>query len=194
MGIGAKHNILIKDAATLEGIGSLDAVALDKTGTLTEGRPTLTDVVAVGETDETELLRLVAAAERGSEHPLARALVEGAEQRGIDPVEASQFEAVPGHGCGRQPGSARPDRQQAPARGRWCPGRGAGRAAAFATEGKTAMLVAFDGQPAELLPPLTNQAERREGDRRPQGARTPGRADLRRQQDDGRGGRPPARY
>ena len=69
-GIGAKHSILIKDAATLEAVGSLDAIALDKTGTMTEGRPALTDVQPVG-FNEAELLRLIASAERGSEHPLA---------------------------------------------------------------------------------------------------------------------------
>ena len=152
-GIGAKHNILIKDAATLEGIGSLDAVALDKTGTLTEGRPALTDVVAVGDTDETSLLRLVAGAERGSEHPLARALVEAAEQRGIDPVEASEFEAVPGHGLratvaerrlliGNQRLLEGDDVQT---------GELVSRAAELAGEGKTAMLVALDGHPAGVV-------------------------------------------
>ncbi len=153
-GIGAKHSILIKDAATLEGIGSLQAVALDKTGTLTEGRPALSDVVAVAGDDEGgELLRLVASAERGSEHPLARALVEGAEQRGIEPVEASEFEAVPGHGLratveGRRVliGNERllqGDGVQA--------GELAGRAAELSAEGKTAMLVALDGRPAGVV-------------------------------------------
>src|SRR5204862_1059094 len=71
-GLGAKHNILIKDAATLEGVGSLDAIALDKTGTLTGGRPALTDVVATDDLGDEELLRLVASAARGSDHPLAR--------------------------------------------------------------------------------------------------------------------------
>jgi P-type Cu2+ transporter len=74
-GIGARHNILIKDAATLEGIGSLQAIALDKTGTLTEGRPALTDVVAADEPREDELLRLVASAERGG--PGARPSSDG---------------------------------------------------------------------------------------------------------------------
>src|SRR5262249_40618297 len=81
-GIGARHGILIKDAATLEGIGTLDVIALDKTGTLTLGVPQLTDVRATGTLSEDELLRLVASAERGSEHPLAVAIVTGAEQRG----------------------------------------------------------------------------------------------------------------
>ena len=84
-GIGARHSILIKDAATLEGIGALDAIALDKTGTLTLGEPALTDVVANGELGDDELLRLVASAERGSEHPLAGAIVRGCRAERADP-------------------------------------------------------------------------------------------------------------
>jgi P-type Cu2+ transporter len=152
-GLGAKHNILIKDAATLEGIGSLDAIALDKTGTLTEGRPGLTDVVAADELGEAELLRLVASAERGSEHPLARALVEGAEKRDIALTDASDFEAVPGHGLratveGRSllVGNARL------LEGAGVSADGLGdRAAAFAADGKTSMLVAVDGRAAGVV-------------------------------------------
>jgi Cu2+-exporting ATPase len=152
-GLGARHNILIKDAATLEAIGSLDAIALDKTGTLTEGRPALTDVVAMDELDEEELLRLVASAERGSEHPLARALVAGAESRGISLTDASRFEAVPGHGLratidghsllvgnSRLLGDAGVSADGLVA-----------RAAKLAGEGKTAMLVAVDGRAAGVV-------------------------------------------
>jgi P-type Cu2+ transporter len=152
-GIGAKHSILIKDAATLEGIGSLDAVALDKTGTLTEGRPALTDVVALDGTNETDLLRLVAGAERGSEHPLARALVEGAEQRNLDAVEASEFEAVPGHGL-----RATVDgRRVLIGNERLLSGDGVetaglvSRTGELSAEGKTAILVALDGRPAGVV-------------------------------------------
>ncbi len=97
-GIGARHNILIKDAATLEGVSRTQAIVLDKTGTLTEGKPSLTDVVAVGGLAEGDLLRLVASAERGSEHPLAEAIVAGARDRGINLVDATGFEAVTGRG------------------------------------------------------------------------------------------------
>jgi P-type Cu2+ transporter len=152
-GLGAKHNILIKDAATLESVGSLDAIALDKTGTLTEGRPALTDVVAADELDEKEMLRLVASAERGSEHPLARALVEGAEGRGIALTDASEFEAVPGHGLratveGHQLliGNARLLESASVASDGLD-----GRASTLAAEGKTAMLVAVDGHPAGVV-------------------------------------------
>ena len=152
-GIGAKHSILIKDAATLEGIGSLDAVALDKTGTLTEGRPALTDVVPTDGIDEAELLRLVAGAERGSEHPLARALVEGAQARGIDSNEAREFEAIPGHGLraevnGRRVlvGNAGLLEQEGVAAGELVR-----RADELSAAGKTAMLVAVDGEPAGVV-------------------------------------------
>ncbi|MDQ3044057.1 MAG: copper-translocating P-type ATPase [Chloroflexota bacterium] len=97
-GIAARHNILIKDAATLEGVAGLHAVVLDKTGTLTEGKPSLTDVVTEGGFDEAEILRLAAAAENGSEHPLSRAIVEGAESRNLTIPEASSFQSVAGHG------------------------------------------------------------------------------------------------
>src|SRR5262249_37857968 len=80
-GIGAKFNILIKDAATLENVSGITAIVLDKTGTLTEGKPALTDVITIGAYDQQELLRLVASVEQGSEHPLAEAIVTGARQR-----------------------------------------------------------------------------------------------------------------
>src|SRR5215207_5584116 len=97
-GIGARHNILIKDAATLENVSRIDAIVLDKTGTLTEGEPSLTDVVTEGGRSEDDLLRLIAPAEKISEHPLAEAIVTGARERGIEPGDAARFEAVAGHG------------------------------------------------------------------------------------------------
>ncbi len=96
-GLGAKHNILIKDAATLEGVSRVEAVVMDKTGTLTEGRPRLAEVITNG-IDEKEVLRLAASAEQGSEHPLARAIVEGARERGADLVEPQAFQAIAGLG------------------------------------------------------------------------------------------------
>ena len=97
-GIGARHNILIKDAATLENVSGVDAVVLDKTGTLTEGEPSLTDVYALDGRSEDDLLRLVASAEKNSEHPLAEAIVAGTREREIEPGDATRFEAVAGHG------------------------------------------------------------------------------------------------
>ena len=96
-GIGARHNVLIKDAATLEGLSRVQAVIMDKTGTLTEGRPKLTSVVSLG-TEERELLSVAASAEQASEHPLARAIVEGAKERGADLLQPEEFKALAGHG------------------------------------------------------------------------------------------------
>ncbi len=100
-GLGAKHNILIKDAATLEGVSRVQAVVMDKTGTLTEGRPKLTSVVA-NRLPEEELLGVAASAEQGSEHPLARAIVEGARERGAKLVEPLGFQSIAGHGLQAQ--------------------------------------------------------------------------------------------
>jgi Cu2+-exporting ATPase len=152
-GIGARHNILIKDAATLEGIGALDAIALDKTGTLTRGEPAVTDVVVTDQRPQDELLRLVASAERGSEHPLAAAIVTAARERELDLAEATDFEAVPGHGLqatvdGRRlaVGNARLLERDA-----IDPNGLTEQAERLAAQGKTAMYVAVDGQAAGLV-------------------------------------------
>ncbi|MFA5942707.1 MAG: copper-translocating P-type ATPase [Candidatus Paceibacterota bacterium] len=98
-GIGAKHNILIKDAATLENTSRLTAIVLDKTGTLTEGKPIITDVVAFNGFTEQEILRYEASVEAGSNHPLAKAILEEATKRGATPLESiEKFESVAGHG------------------------------------------------------------------------------------------------
>ncbi|MDQ3549618.1 MAG: heavy metal translocating P-type ATPase, partial [Chloroflexota bacterium] len=97
-GIGARHNILIKDAATLENISRVSTVVFDKTGTLTEGRPSLTDLLPAPGIDAGELLRLAADAERGSEHPLGEAIVRAAAERGLAASEATHFEAISGEG------------------------------------------------------------------------------------------------
>jgi len=98
-GLGAKHNILIKDAATLEGAARISAVALDKTGTLTEGKPRVTDVAVASGTTEEEALRLLAAIERNSSHPLALAILREATNRNISvPEHVEGFENVAGHG------------------------------------------------------------------------------------------------
>ena len=97
-GKGAESGILIKGGEALEGAHKLDTVVLDKTGTLTRGRPELTDVVIGDEIREEELLRLVASAERGSEHPLGEAIVRGAKHRGLSLDDTDSFEAVSGGG------------------------------------------------------------------------------------------------
>ncbi|MBP7962880.1 MAG: copper-translocating P-type ATPase [Caldilineaceae bacterium] len=99
MGLGAKNGVLIKDATSLEGVATLDTIVMDKTGTLTEGKPSVTDVVVVGEMDEVDLLAQVAALEGDSEHPLAQAIVRSAKERGLPDVPMTDFESVPGHGA-----------------------------------------------------------------------------------------------
>ncbi|PDQ17795.1 copper-translocating P-type ATPase [Mesorhizobium sanjuanii] len=97
-GRGAHAGVLIKEAAALERFASVDTLIVDKTGTLTEGRPRLTDVVALDGMPDDELLALAAALEKGSEHPLAEAIVDGAGERGLKIADANDFEAVTGKG------------------------------------------------------------------------------------------------
>src|SRR6056297_328476 len=97
-GRGAQAGVLIKDAEALERMARVDTLIVDKTGTLTEGEPKLTDVIALADEDETQVLRLAAALERGSEHPLAEAIIAGAKDCGLTPESAEDFEAVTGKG------------------------------------------------------------------------------------------------
>lgn len=97
-GRAAEYGILFKGGEHLETAQGLDTIVLDKTGTITRGQPELRQVVPAEGVDDAELLRLVGAAERGSEHPLAEAVVAGARARGHELPEATAFEAVPGHG------------------------------------------------------------------------------------------------
>ena len=152
-GKGAERGILIKSAEALEMTHQVKAIILDKTGTITRGEPSLTDVVAAGNVEEEELLRLVASAERSSEHPLAEAIVRGAQERGLDLVESKDFEAIPGHGVevlvdGRKvlAGNLKlmVDRSIA------LNGLNE-RGEALASEGKTPMFVAVDGQAAGIV-------------------------------------------
>ena len=98
VGKAAEHGILIRNGEALQRARSVDTVVLDKTGTVTQGRPTLTDVVPLGGASDEELLRLAAAAETGSEHPLAQAVAEGAAARDVEYPRTSDFDAVPGLG------------------------------------------------------------------------------------------------
>ncbi len=97
-GKGAERGILIKSGESLERAETLDTVVLDKTGTITQGQPQVTDVVTDGAIADEEVLRLAASAERGSEHPLGEAIVEAAEARGLSLEETQEFEAVAGQG------------------------------------------------------------------------------------------------
>ena len=97
-GRGAQTGVLVKDAAALERLAAVDTVIVDKTGTLTEGKPKLMTVVAIDGIEESTVLSIAASLEVGSEHPLASAIVEGARDKGLEPVAADHFEAVTGRG------------------------------------------------------------------------------------------------
>jgi len=97
-GRGALSGVLIRDAAALEGFAGVDTLVLDKTGTLTEGKPRLTRVVATPGSTEAQVLRVAAALERGSEHPLAAAVLAGAQERGVPAAEVTGFASRPGRG------------------------------------------------------------------------------------------------
>ncbi|MER6714841.1 MULTISPECIES: heavy metal translocating P-type ATPase [unclassified Streptomyces] len=148
-----RHGVLVKSAVVMERLGQVDAVALDKTGTLTEGSPRVTDVRPLpgSALEEQELLVLAAAAERPSEHPLARAVVDAARARGLDLPDARDFTSAPGVGVtavvsGRSVAVGAPARLLDDADGE------AARAAAELEEsGRTAVLVVVDGAPAGLL-------------------------------------------
>ena len=97
-GVGAKNGILFKTASSLEAAGRTEIVALDKTGTITRGEPRVTDILPAEGVDGAELLRLAAALERRSEHPLAKAVLRRAEEDGIPAEEVTDFQALPGNG------------------------------------------------------------------------------------------------
>ena len=97
-GMGARNGILFKSAASLEAAGRTAIVALDKTGTITSGEPSVTDVLPADGVAQQELLLLACALERKSEHPLARAILREAEQRQLQPQEVTDFQALPGNG------------------------------------------------------------------------------------------------
>src|SRR6267143_3053391 len=97
-GKGAENGLLIKGGEYLEKAHALTTVVFDKTGTLTRGRPSLTDVIALGATSEADVLRLAASAEKGSEHPLGQAIVRAAVERGVSLDDPQNFEALPGLG------------------------------------------------------------------------------------------------
>ncbi len=98
-GKGAEHGILIRSAESLERFQKIDSVLLDKTGTLTQGEPEVTDIIAVPPLSQDEVLKLAASVERNSEHPLAEAVVRAALERKLEVSPASDFKAIPGHGA-----------------------------------------------------------------------------------------------
>ncbi len=97
-GKGAEHGVLIKSGAALETAHKIKTIVFDKTGTITEGKPKVTDVVVTNGIKENDLLQLAASAEKGSEHPLGEAIVKGAEEKGLEFKKIDFFKAIPGHG------------------------------------------------------------------------------------------------
>ena len=152
-GKGARAGILIRSAEALETAHKLDTVVLDKTGTITAGRPALTDVKTAGRWDDDELLALVAAAESDSEHPLGAAIVAGARERGVSIPAATAFESVTGQGV--QATVAGHPVLVGSARLLAAAGISAGAlqatAAELSAQGRTAVLAAIDGEPAGVL-------------------------------------------
>lgn len=152
-GRGAHAGVLVKNAEALQTMEKVDTLVFDKTGTLTEGKPRLTEVVVAGNVTEKELLRLAASLERSSEHPLAAAIVRGAQERGLHPSSTGSFQSITGKGViGHVDGhevvlgnaSLLESRKinAAPL---------LGIADDLRQKGQTVMLVAVDGRPAGLI-------------------------------------------
>ena len=152
-GKGAENGILIKSGQALEAAYQLDTIVLDKTGTITVGKPSLTDLVPLGAFNRSDLLQLIASAEQHSEHPLAQAILEAAEEEGLDLLPVSHFEAIVGRGL-----SAQVEGKQLLVGNESLMKEKNIDSSAFqeqllelSKEGKTAMFVAVDGQLASIL-------------------------------------------
>ncbi len=151
-GLGATRGVLFKNATAIETAARIDTVVMDKTGTLTTGEPEVTDLVTDGISDE-DLLPLLAAVERESEHPLAVAIVRHAEARGVRRVPASDFRTVPGHGAT----ATVEGRRVAVGTHRLMAAEGvddgalAARREELASQGRTAVTVAVDGRAVAVV-------------------------------------------
>jgi Cu+-exporting ATPase len=152
-GKAAEHGILVRSAAALETAHKLSTIVLDKTGTITKGEPSLTDVVALGGFDEDELVHLAASAEEASEHPLGEAIVRGARERAVNLAAATEFDSVTGKGI-----RAQVDGRSVVLGTRRLlsddgvdPASLVGAADRLSAEGKTAICIAIDGRPAGVL-------------------------------------------
>jgi len=153
VGKAAEHGVLIRNGEALETASRLATIVLDKTGTITKGRPELTDMLSLPTFSENKLLNLAAIADKRSEHPLAQAIVQGARKRGIEMEEPESFNAIPGHGV-----EAMVDKKRVLVGNRKLMQRENIVMAAFeadasrlADEGKTPMFVAVDNQPAGII-------------------------------------------
>ena len=152
-GKGAENGVLIKSGQALEAAYQLDTIVLDKTGTITVGKPSLTDLLPLSDFNRSDLLQLIASAEQHSEHPLAQAILEAAEEEGLDLLPVSHFEAIVGRGL-----SAQVEGKQLLVGNESLMKEKNIDSSAFqeqllelSKEGKTAMFVAVDGQLASIL-------------------------------------------
>lgn len=153
VGKAAEHGVLIRNGEALESASRLAIIVLDKTGTITRGRPELTDVIALSDFTEEQLLGLAAAADRRSEHPLAEAIVRGAAGRGLTVAEPEQFHALAGRGVDATVQGQRVlvgNRRLIEQSGMTTAGLDAA-AQRLADEGKTPMWIAVDNRPAGLV-------------------------------------------
>jgi len=153
IGLGAQNGILIRSGDALQAAEKLNAIILDKTGTITIGKPSLTDMLLTPNQNENDVLRLAASVEKSSEHPLAQAIVEGAQARGLKLSDVQTFDAIPGHGVSATveghrllignlklmnlEGIALGDLEE--------------KSKALADDGKTPMYVALDGKAAGII-------------------------------------------
>ncbi|MBQ1892909.1 MAG: heavy metal translocating P-type ATPase, partial [Clostridia bacterium] len=151
-GLGARNGILIKTGEALENVGRIDSVVLDKTGTVTEGAPSVTDILPAEGVTESELIQLALSLEAKSEHPLARAVVERARELGVEPLETGSFRILPGNGLEAvisgslvRGGNARFISESSEASPVF------GRAEALAEEGKTPLFFSKDGRVLGLI-------------------------------------------
>jgi Cu2+-exporting ATPase len=151
-GLGARNGILIKTGEALENVGRIDSVVLDKTGTVTEGTPSVTDILPAEGVTESELIQLALSLEAKSEHPLARAVVERARELGVEPLETGSFRILPGNGLEAvisgslvRGGNARFISESSEASPVF------GRAEALAEEGKTPLFFSKDGRVLGLI-------------------------------------------
>ncbi len=152
-GRGATAGVLIKNAEALEVLEKVDTLVVDKTGTLTEGKPRLASIVALEGWREPELLRLAASLERGSEHPLAAAIVAGAQDKGLELLEARNFRSVTGKGVVGTVDGRTVALGNRKLLGELAiePGELLDRAEGLRHDGQTVVFVAVDGRPAGLL-------------------------------------------
>ncbi len=152
-GKGAQNGILIRSAEALETAHKLNSLVMDKTGTITKGKPALTDVVTIGSFSSDELLRIVASAEQSSEHPLGQAIVQGAQVRGLNLAKTNDFQSITGKGI-----QVTVEEHRVLVGNRRLLGDAGVETSALeeqaerlAGEGKTSMLIAVDGKPAGLV-------------------------------------------